>query len=303
LLFVALDPLCHLRRRSCTRASPTRRMPKAAEGENDAAVHADLSIANLFGVQGKVVLVTGGGSGIGAMIATGYVRNGCRVYIASRKDTSAFAAELTQTGPGSCTALTCDVGVLEQQQAMIDAIKKAEGKLHVLVNNSGTNFNAPLGKYKPEMFEKVMQVNTNAIFCLVQLAAPLMEASSSREDPGRVINISSVNGLHPPLMDTFAYSTSKAAVVMLSKHLAGALGPKHITVNSICPGPFMSRMMRGTIQAAGEGNVAGGTALGRMGAPEDAAGTCLFLSSRGGSYITGTEIVLDGGSLVSRSRL
>mmetsp|Transcript_146154 Transcript_146154/g.371013 ORF Transcript_146154/g.371013 Transcript_146154/m.371013 type:complete len:279 (-) Transcript_146154:45-881(-) len=278
-------------------------MPKAAEGENDAALQADLSCGSLFGVQDKVVLITGGGSGIGAMIAAGFVRNGCRVYIASRKDTSEYATTLTQKGPGSCVALTCDVGVLEQQQAMIDAIQKAEGKLHVLVNNSGTNFNAPIGRYKPEMFEKVMQVNTNAVFCLVQLATPLMAASSSSEDPGRIINISSINGLQAPSMDTFAYSASKAAVVMLSKHLAGALAPKHITVNSICPGPFMSRMMRGTVSAAGEDTIVRGTALGRMGSPEDAAGACIFLSSRAGSYLTGTEIVLDGGSLVARSRM
>lgn len=279
-------------------------MPKAEGGENDAALQADLSLGGLFGVQGKVVLITGGGSGIGAMIATGFVRNGCRVYIASRKDTSAFAAELTKSGPGSCTAVVCDVGVEAQQKSLLDTVQKAEGKLHVLVNNSGTNFSAPLGKYPPEMFEKVMQVNTNAIFAVTQLFSPLLEASSSQEDPGRVINISSINGLQPPGLDTFAYSASKAAVVMLSKHLASALGPKHVTVNTICPGPFMSRMMRGTITAAGEGNVASGTALGRLGSPADAAGACLFLSSRAGAYLTGTEFALDGGSLVARgSRL
>mmetsp|Transcript_44469 Transcript_44469/g.127429 ORF Transcript_44469/g.127429 Transcript_44469/m.127429 type:complete len:279 (-) Transcript_44469:135-971(-) len=278
-------------------------MPKATEGENDAAMQADLTVGALFGVQDKVVLVTGGGSGIGAMIAAGFVRNGCKVYIASRKDISGYADELTQQGPGTCKALTCDIGNHDSCKAMLEAVQKAEGKLHVLINNSGTNFSAPIGKYPPDMFEKVMHVNTNAIFCLVQLAVPLMQASSSAEDPARIINISSVNGMQVPLMDTFAYSTSKAAVIMLSKHLASALGPRHITVNTICPGPFMSRMMRGTIAAAGEANISGGTALGRMGSPEDAAGACLFLSSRAGAYLTGTEFALDGGSLVSRSKL
>merc|ERR1712048_920298 len=110
--------------------------------------------------------------GIGAMIAAGFVRNGARVYIASRKDTSPFAAELSKKGPGSCSALICNVGVPAQQKAMLEELKKVEGKLHVLVNNSGTNFNSPLGQYPPENFEKVMQVNTNAVFGLIQEAMP-----------------------------------------------------------------------------------------------------------------------------------
>eukprot|EP00931_Biecheleriopsis_adriatica_P107831 TRINITY_DN82167_c0_g1_i1.p1 TRINITY_DN82167_c0_g1~~TRINITY_DN82167_c0_g1_i1.p1 ORF type:complete len:281 (+),score=66.56 TRINITY_DN82167_c0_g1_i1:84-926(+) len=276
-------------------------MPKEIEGENDDALNANLSNASMFNVQGKVVLVTGGGSGIGAMIASGFVQNGARVYIASRKDTSAYAAQLSKKGPGSCVAVSCDISVSEKQQALIDTIQKAEGKLHVLVNNSGTNFSAPLGQYKAEMFEKVMQLNTNAVFELTQLAVPLLEASSSAADPARIITISSINGLTVPMMDTFAYSASKAAVVMLSKHLASALGHRHITSNCICPGPFMSRMMRGTVKAAGEDNIASGTALGRMGVPADIAGACIFLASEAGAFVTGTEFALDGGSLVARS--
>ncbi|CAJ1333311.1 unnamed protein product [Effrenium voratum] len=276
-------------------------MPKEVEGENQAALDTDLSLSALFKVEGKVVLVSGGGSGIGAMIAAGFVQNGCKVYIASRKDTSKYAAELTAKGPGSCTALVCDISKYDQQQGLIDAIQKAEGKLHILVNNSGTNFNAPLEKYTPEAFEKVMQLNTNALFALTRLALPLLESSSSHEDPARVIHIASVNGLQPPLIDTFAYSASKAAVVMLSKHLAGALGPKHITSNCICPGPFMSRMMRGTVSVVGEDNISSTTALSRMGLPADIAGACLFLCSRAGAYVTGTDFALDGGSLVCRA--
>mmetsp|Transcript_22606 Transcript_22606/g.33886 ORF Transcript_22606/g.33886 Transcript_22606/m.33886 type:complete len:280 (+) Transcript_22606:59-898(+) len=276
-------------------------MPKAAEGENDAALEANLDVASLFGVKGKVVLITGGGSGIGAMIAAGFVKNGAKVYIASRKDTSEYAEALTKVGPGTCKALTCDVGVYAQHKTLIEAIQKAEGKLHVLVNNSGTNYSGKLGQTPPEMFEKVVQVNTNAIFALVQTALPLLEAAASSADPARIINISSINGLQAPTMDTFAYSTSKAAVLMLSKHLASALGSKQITCNSICPGPFMSRMMRGTVKGVGEETISGNTALGRMGLPDDIAGSCLFLSSRAGGYVTGTEFALDGGQLVSRN--
>lgn len=278
-------------------------MPKAADGENAQAIEADLSLAGLFGVQGKVVLITGGGSGIGAMIATGFVRNGARVYIASRKDTSDFATELTKVGPGKCLSLTCDVGVRAQQEALVESVRKAEGKLHVLVNNSGTNYNAPLGKHDPEMFEKVMHINTNAVFSLTQYFIPLLSAAATSQDPARVVNIASINGLRPAAMNTFPYTASKAAVVMLSKHLASALAVKDITVNALCPGPFVSRMMRGTIKAAGEENIVSGTALGRLGTAEDIAGSCLFLCSRAGAYLTGTEFAVDGGSLVNRARL
>merc|ERR1719476_1078436 len=170
-------------------------MPKASQGENDAAVEADMSLKNLFGVEGKVVLITGGGSGIGAMIAAGFVRNGARVYIASRKDASEYAEVLSRKGPGSCKALVCDVGVAEQQRAMLEAVRAAEGKLHILVNNSGTNFNASLGKHDSDMFDKVMKINTNAVFGLTREAAPLLEASSSVDDPARVINITSIDGI------------------------------------------------------------------------------------------------------------
>eukprot|EP00933_Yihiella_yeosuensis_P064399 TRINITY_DN6776_c0_g2_i1.p1 TRINITY_DN6776_c0_g2~~TRINITY_DN6776_c0_g2_i1.p1 ORF type:complete len:285 (+),score=49.83 TRINITY_DN6776_c0_g2_i1:113-967(+) len=275
-------------------------MPKEVSGENDAALSEDLSINSLFKVAGKVVLVTGGGSGIGAMIASGFVQNGCRVYIASRKDTSAYAADLTKKGPGSCVSVSCDVVNHDQQKALIDRIRKDEGKLHVLINNSGTNYNAPLGQTDPVMFEKVMQLNTNALFEITQLAVPLLEESSNAADPGRIINISSINGLQAPKLDTFSYSASKAAVIMLSKHMAGALGPKHINCNCLCPGPFMSRMMRGLVTIAGEENVAAGTAMNRMGMPSDISGSCIFLSSKAGAYITGTEFAVDGGALIAR---
>lgn len=268
--------------------------------ENVGSIMSDLSIRSLFDVSGKVVLITGGGSGIGAMIASGFVQNGCRVYIASRKDTSAYAEELTAKGPGKCIALKCDVGVSAQQQQLVNEIKSREGKLHVLVNNSGTNFNAPLGHHQIEMFDKVIKVNTTAVFELTQMALPLLEAAGTKDDPARVINIASINGLQAPVVDTFCYSASKAAVVMLSKHLASALGPKHITVNSICPGPFMSRMMRATVQAMGEDNIAATSAIGRLGSPTDIAGSVVFLCSKAGSFATGTEFALDGGVIISR---
>lgn len=275
-------------------------MPKAVGGENAAATEANLNVNTIFGVKGKVVLVTGGGSGIGAMISSGYVQNGAKVYIASRKDISGYAAELTTKGPGSCVALKCDITKDDQCQAMFKAIEDADGQLNILVNNSGTNFSAPLKDYTRNAFAKVMQTNVDAVFALTQMALPLLQKKASKADPARVINIASINGVSAPELDTFAYSTSKAAVRMLSQHLASALARSHVTVNTINPGPFMSRMMRGTIQAVGEENTAATTGLKRLGGPVDAAGACLFLSSAAGSYLTGTEFALDGGALVHR---
>jgi len=273
-------------------------MPKAEEGENAAATGADLNVNSIFSVKGKVVLVTGGGSGIGAMISSGYVQNGAKVYIASRKDISGYAAELTSNGPGSCVALKCDITNDDQCQAMLKAIEDADGELNVLVNNSGTNFNAPLGSYTRDAFAKVMQTNVDAVFALTQMALPLLQKNASNEVPARVINIASVNGVSAPEFDNFAYSSSKAAVRMLSQHLASALGRAHVTVNTMNPGYFISRMTRGTIKTAGEENLANTAALNRLGGPVDAAGACLFLSSAAGSYLTGTEFALDGGSLL-----
>eukprot|EP00927_Polykrikos_kofoidii_P015631 TRINITY_DN1696_c0_g1_i2.p1 TRINITY_DN1696_c0_g1~~TRINITY_DN1696_c0_g1_i2.p1 ORF type:complete len:278 (-),score=48.91 TRINITY_DN1696_c0_g1_i2:178-1011(-) len=277
-------------------------MPKATEGENDDALHADLTTRALFGVEGKVVLVTGGGSGIGAMIASGFVQQGCRVYIASRKEASDYAAELTRKGPGTCTAMVCDITRPDHQRAALDKIREAEGKLNVLVNNSGTNFSAPLEDYDQEHFSKVMRLNVDAVFALTRLAAPLLETSSTAADPGRVINISSIDGMRVPMLPTFAYSTSKAAVLMLTQHMAAALGEKHITVNAICPGPFRSRMMRATLDAGGDA-IAKSTALGRIGEPADMAGACIFLSSKAGSLVTGTDFAVDAGARMGPSRL
>eukprot|EP00754_Rhynchopus_humris_P003984 Rhum_TRINITY_DN12063_c0_g1::Rhum_TRINITY_DN12063_c0_g1_i1::g.48933::m.48933 len=278
-------------------------MPKPTEDENGAALTSDMSLEALFGVKGQVFLVTGGGSGIGAMIAVGLARNGATVYIASRKDISAFAAQVDAQHGGKVVALQADVGNTEDVKRLVATVREREGKLNALINNAGTNFSAPIGKYSPEAFEKVMRVNVNSVFTLTQEAAPLLEESARAcGRPSRVLNISSINGVRPSDFDTFAYSASKAGVIRLSQHLASKLGRRGILVNSICPGPFESRMMRGTVKMVGKKAVGDGTVVGRMGSPQDIAATVLFLCGNGGSFVTGTEIIVDGGSLV-KSRL
>eukprot|EP00929_Paragymnodinium_shiwhaense_P008139 TRINITY_DN11207_c0_g1_i1.p1 TRINITY_DN11207_c0_g1~~TRINITY_DN11207_c0_g1_i1.p1 ORF type:complete len:302 (-),score=56.55 TRINITY_DN11207_c0_g1_i1:209-1039(-) len=275
-------------------------MPKAAEGENDIALHADLRTSTIYDVAGRVVVISGGGSGIGAMLASGFVQNGAKVYIFSRKDTSIFAKELTAKGPGTCIALTADMQKPESIAGVVEAVSKAEGKVDVLLNNAGTNMSAPIESYSRDGFAKVMDVNVTSVFYMTQQFLPLLQKASQPGRPARVINVGSINGIDPPvLMDTFAYSASKSAVGMLSRHLAARLAPE-VNVNTICPGPFMSRMMRGTISAAGEDTIASTTLAKRLGAPEDICGAALMLSSSAGSYMTGVTLPVDGGALLSR---
>lgn len=249
---------------------------------------------NLFSVEGKVTLVTGGASGIGKMIAAGYVENGAKVYIASRKKDvcDEVASELSQHG--TCTAIQADLSTLDGIKALVSEISAHEERLDVLINNSGANWGAPFDEFPEQGWDKVYAVNVKAPFFLIQQLAPLLRASGSAENPARVINIASINGLTVPELETYSYSSSKAAVIHLTRHLARRLASEHITVNAIAPGPFQSRMMRETIEKFGD-QILAETPLHRLGEPEDAAGVSIFLGSRASSYLTGACIPMDGG--------
>lgn len=276
-------------------------MPKARDDENDlAAMGQTLPVGKLFGVAGQKVVVTGGGSGIGAMIAMGMVANGATVYIVSRKDTSSFAAKMQAAGTGKCVSLSADLGTDAGVASFAAEIARLEPEgIHCLINNSGTNWAQDILEYTPEAWDKVYALNVKGVFNLTRLLVPSLEKSAAATGvPARIINIASIDGLRVPALDTYAYSSGKAAVEHLSRVLAGKLGDRNITCNAVCPGPFPSRMMRHTMEAAGEDNVAKGTALGRVGRPGDMAGVCMFLSSDAGSFVTGASIVVDGGALV-----
>lgn len=280
-------------------------MPKALEGENDHVLEANLSREALYDVTGKVAVVTGGGSGIGAMIAGGLVANGATVYVVSRKDSSAFALQLTEKGPGKCTAIPADLTKQGDVDKVVEAVRAAHGRLHVLVNNAGANWSQPLEEFTVEGWNKTNDLNVTAVFNMIKCTVGLLKAAASPSDPSRVINIASIDAVQIPPMDTFAYSAGKAAVVHMSEVLGGKLSGEHITVNAILPGAFMSRMMRATIGAAGGAEALGkhsGLLGQRVGTPEDVAGLVLLLSSRAGAWITGTKLVCDGGMLV-RPRL
>ncbi|KAG0262127.1 hypothetical protein BG011_000324 [Mortierella polycephala] len=249
--------------------------------------------SSLFNVKDKVVLVTGGSRGIGLMIAHGFVVNGAKVYISSRsaKVCDQVAEELTKLGPGQCISIPADLQSLDEVKRLTAEIAKRESKLHVLINNAGATWGESIKTYPDQAFEKVMNLN------LKRAMLPLLDAAATEKQPSSIINIGSVDGIHIPMQETYAYSASKAALHQMTRVMAGHFGSRHITCNAIAPGPFESKMMAATLKNFGDVIVAG-VPLGRIGQPEDIAATAIYLASRAGAYTTGAIIPVDGGTLV-----
>ncbi|KAI2965125.1 hypothetical protein CBS147323_5947 [Aspergillus niger] len=243
-----------------------------------------MDVQQLFNVKGKVVLVTGGAKGIGRMISEGFVKNGATVYISSRDAKSCDKAvnELNALGTGKAYAIPANFYQEEEVKRLAEEIAKRESKLHVLVNNSGSNWGAPYDEYPSSAWTRVLTLNLHRVFDLTKLLTPLLEKAGSSGDPARIINIGSIDGIRVPALETFAYSASKAGLHHLSRVLAHHLGRRNITSNSLACGPFESKMMAATLEAHRE-TIEGSIPLGRIGTPEDVAGACLFLSSRAGS--------------------
>jgi NAD(P)-dependent dehydrogenase (short-subunit alcohol dehydrogenase family) len=250
-------------------------------------------MASLFDVSNKVVLVTGGSRGIGEMIARGFVEAGAVVYISSRKAEvgDALAKELSLIGP--CTSIPADLSKEEECRRLARELNERESHLDVLVNNAGATWGAPMEDYDEAAFERVLSLNVKGVFHMTKFLRPLLEANASEENPSRVINIGSIDGIHVPTMETYAYSASKAAVHQLTRHLAKYLAPT-ITVNAIAPGPFESKMMHATLEAYGD-QIAAAAPLKRIGKPSDMAGAAIFFASPAASYITGAVLPVDGG--------
>ncbi|MDA9568455.1 glucose 1-dehydrogenase [Gammaproteobacteria bacterium] len=253
-----------------------------------------LAINDLFSVAGKVAIVTGGSRGIGRMIAEGFVENGVRTYITARKADACAetAAELSKKG--ECIALPADLSTKEGREAFVAEITAREAKIDILVNNAGAAWGAPFEEYPDEGYDKVMDINVKAIFTLTRDLMPLLKQGASQQNPSRVINIGSIDGLRVSTMDNFAYGASKAAVHFLTKNLALRLGPKGVTVNAIAPGAFQSNMMNATLEKF-QDKIESENPLGRIGSPEDMAGLALYLASNASKYMTGQIIALDGG--------
>ena len=251
--------------------------------------------SDLFSIAGKTAVVTGGSRGIGLMIAQGFVEAGAKVYISSRKKEvcDEVAEELSKSG--ECISAPADLSTEDGAKDLASQVSATEKSVHILVNNAGAAWGAPIEEFPDSGFDKVMNLNVKGIFHVTKHFLPMLEAAATAEDPARVINIGSIDGIRVPLLENYAYSASKAGVHMLSRHLAHHLVDRNITVNAIAPGPFPSKMTKFMFDM-GEDVVASQVPLKRVGRPDDMAGTAIFLASRAGSYLTGAVIPVDGGT-------
>ncbi|GAA2082422.1 SDR family oxidoreductase [Aeromicrobium tamlense] len=250
-------------------------------------------MSGLFDVAGRTVLVTGGGRGIGRMIADGFAAAGAEVHVVSRL---LDVEELRAAGLRPWVAdLSTEAGCAE----FASEFAGATGRLDVLVNNAGATWGAPLEEFDSAAWDKVVDLNLKSPFFLVRELAPLLGASATPNAPSRIVNIGSIDGLRVPTLSTYSYTASKAALHHLTRVLAVELGPRNITVNAIAPGPFESKMMAAVL-AESRDEFEGAAPLGRIGRPDDAAALAILLAAPGGSFLTGTVIPLDGGlSIVS----
>lgn len=253
---------------------------------------------DLFSVSGKIAVVTGGSRGIGAMMARGLLENGAEVFISARKDSELKAAEAELGRLGLCTAVRADLSTDAGIAALVDAVSAKRDRLDILINNAGAAWGESIDTYPQEGWDKVMNINTRAVFFLTQKFLPLLRKSASAEAPARVVNIASINGITNPLLPNYAYSASKAAVIQLTRHLAADLVKEHINVNAIAPGFFPSKMTAFAMQA-GEEAFAEGIPRGRVGRPEDAAGAAIYLTSKASAWVTGHTLVVDGGQVAA----
>ena len=257
---------------------------------------------NLFNLNGKIALVTGGSRGIGAMIAEGFVRNGVKTYISSRKSNPCDKKAKELSKYGECISIPADLTDMNEMDKLVTKIKDKETKLNILVNNAGAAWGASFDDFPEIGWDKVMDTNVKSVFFLTQKLVDILETSASTSDPSRIINIGSIDGLGIPRAETYSYPASKAAVHQLTKVLANRLANRNINVNAIAPGPFESNMMAHTLEEYGE-QIKSSVPRGRIGVPEDMAGASIFLSSRASSYITGSIIPVDGGSLIARRHM
>lgn len=255
-----------------------------------------MKITDLFNVSGKVAVVTGGSRGIGEMIAAGLLANGVKVYITARKEAALMlkAKELSETFQAECVAVPCDLSTMEGMEEFSSYLQSQEESIDFLINNAGASWGEPYAEYSEKGWDKVMDLNVKSIFYLTQKLTPMLGLNACVEDPARVINIGSIDGLNVPALESYAYGTSKAAVHHLTRVQARRLVGENILVNAIAPGPYES-MMLGAAVNHDYSLIESRNPRKRIGSPEDIAGLVIFLCSRAGAYTVGAVIPSDGG--------
>lgn len=246
---------------------------------------------NLFSLEGRTALVTGGSRGIGKMIAKGFIDQGAKVYISSRKPGACdeTAAEL---GP-NCISMPQDISTVEGCKALAARMIAAEPKLDILVNNAGAAWGAPFDEFPESGWDKVMDLNLKSPFFLTQALHGALAAAGTHEKPSKVINICSIDGIRLNPQETYSYHASKSGLIYLTRRMAATLIADNIVMTGIAPGAFASEMNRVARDHGDE--IAKRIPSRRIGTDEDMAGTAIFLASRAGDYVVGDTIAVDGG--------
>lgn len=253
-----------------------------------------MNTTELFSLKGRTALITGGSRGIGKMIAEGFIAQGARVYVSSRKAEvcEKIAAELSKGG-GTCVSLPMDVSTLEGAKRLATAYTTREPKLDILVNNAGAAWLAPFDSFPEKGWDKVMNLNVKTPFFLTQALHAALRESATKDQPAKVINIASIDGIYLTPQETYSYVASKAGLIQLTRLMAAKLIPDNIVVSAIAPGPFKSDM--NILARDQETQVAARVPAGRIGRDEDMAAAAIYLASRAGDYVVGSTITVDGG--------
>jgi len=249
---------------------------------------------DLFSLDGRVALVTGGSRGIGRMIAEGFIMQGAKVYISARKaaQCDAAAAELAKDG-GSCVSLPQDLSTVAGCKALAERLAALEPRLDILVNNAGAAWGASFEDFPESGWDKVLDLNLKSPFFLTQALHGALKAAASEDKPAKVINIASIDGIRLNPQDTYSYHASKSGLIYLTRRMAARLIADRIVVSCIAPGAFASEMNRDA-RDHGEA-VARRIPSRRIGADEDMAAAAIYLASRAGDYVVGATIPVDGG--------
>lgn len=252
---------------------------------------------HLFSLKGRTALITGGSRGIGRMIAEGFLAQGARVYISSRKAPACDLAAQQLSAHGHCVSLPADVSTLDGIRSLVSDYQQHESQLDILVNNAGAAWGAPFDDFPESGWDKVVDLNMKSPFFLTQACTPLLQRAAT-EHLAKVIHIASIDGVSVNPWETYSYAASKAGLIHLTKRMALQLAPQRIVVSAIAPGPFASEMNKDARDHADA--VSQRVPLGRIGTPEDMAGAAIYLASRAGDYVVGSTLVVDGGCAWAR---